>query len=87
MINRPLLDPGALEGVDLADPRLHAEYDLTEVWRHLRDTAPVHRHPATRRGDGFWVITRYDDVATVYKDGRIVLVRAGQRPRHPAGGR
>ncbi|WP_327299449.1 MULTISPECIES: cytochrome P450 [unclassified Streptomyces] len=77
MINRPLLDPGALEGVDLADPRLHAEYDLTEVWRHLRDTAPVHRHPATRRGDGFWVITRYDDVATVYKDGRLFSSERG----------
>ena len=62
-MRRPALDPDELSSVDLADPRLHAGYDLTEVWRHLRDEAPVYWHDK-----GFWVITRYADVAAVYRD-------------------
>jgi cytochrome P450 len=57
-----------LANIDLADPRVHAEQDLSETWRRLRSDAPVHWHPATDRHDGFWVITRYADVAGVYRD-------------------
>lgn len=37
---------GPLVGVDLASPVQHAERDFTDVWRLLRDEAPVLWHPA-----------------------------------------
>jgi cytochrome P450 len=68
---RPVLDPRDLAGIDLADVRLHADHDLTLVWRHLRDERPVHWNPSpgTAAG-GFWAVTRYADVLAVYRDHR-----------------
>lgn len=66
-----MLDPGDLAGIDLADVRLHADHDLTRLWRHLRDERPVHWNPSpgTAAG-GFWAVTRYADVLAVYRDQR-----------------
>ncbi|EFL19618.1 SimI [Streptomyces sp. C] len=55
-------------GLDLSDPVLHAEQDLTEVWRTLRDRDPVHWQPPRDGRPGFWVVTRHEDVAAVYRD-------------------
>ncbi|MDN3356466.1 cytochrome P450 [Actinomadura sp. DC4] len=41
---------------------------MTEVWRRLRSTDPVHRHPATPQGPEFWVVSRYEDVVRVLRD-------------------
>ncbi|GHF27749.1 cytochrome P450 [Kitasatospora xanthocidica] len=68
MDTRPVQDPDELDRIDLADPVLHATRDLTEVWRHLRDNAPLYRHRDTERGEGFWVVTRREDMETLYKD-------------------
>jgi cytochrome P450 len=65
---RPLLDPDALETIDLADPGVHAEHDLSAVWRRLRTEQPVYRHPESGDGPGFWVLTRHADVSSVYRD-------------------
>ena len=53
--------------LDLADPKLHAEYDLTDTFRRWRDESPVFWHEAGDR-PAFWVLTRYADVAAVYRD-------------------
>ncbi|MEU8659794.1 cytochrome P450 [Actinoplanes philippinensis] len=66
-----------LDGADLADPRVHAERDLGAVWRRLRDEDPVHRHGPAGEADGFWVVTRYDDVAAVYKDSETFTSERG----------
>lgn len=65
---RPVVSPDELDDIDLADPRLHAERDLSEVWRYLRAERPFYRQP--ERGDqpGFWVLSRYSDAMAVYKD-------------------
>ena len=68
MTDRPAVTGSDLESVDLADPRLHAEHDLTELWLHLRASDPVYWHPGGAGHDGFWVITRHRDVAAVYRD-------------------
>jgi novobiocin biosynthesis protein NovI len=60
--------PGSLDTIDLADPKLHAERDLSAVWRHLRATRPVYWQPPRGTQPGFWVITRYADALTVYRD-------------------
>jgi len=74
----PSLDPGE---IDLTEIDL-AEIDLTDLDRFadgfphatfaaLRQRAPVHWHPPTGHtpdGDGFWVLSRYDDVLAVATD-------------------
>jgi cytochrome P450 len=57
-----------LDNVDLTDPATFVGPGLTELWRRLRRERPVHLHPATAWGQDFWVLTRYDDVLSVYKD-------------------
>ncbi|WP_369237464.1 cytochrome P450 [Streptomyces sp. R21] len=68
MFDCPRLGPADLPTTDLADPRVHATYDLTDIWRHLRAEEPVYWQPETAGHPGFWVVTRYDDVASVYKN-------------------
>ncbi|GAA2816410.1 cytochrome P450 [Crossiella cryophila] len=68
MSTRTLVAPRSLAELDLADPRLHAEQDLSEVWRTLRRSEPVHRHRPVGRAPGFWVVTRFADAAEVYLD-------------------
>lgn len=53
---------------NLVDPKTYADHDVAEVWRRLRADDPVYRHPATAEGPGFWVLTRYEDVARVLRD-------------------
>ncbi|MEU0009356.1 cytochrome P450 [Streptomyces sp. NPDC006314] len=54
--------------LDLADPVLHAENDLSEVWRWLRTQEPLHWQPERGSRPGFWVLTRHADVAAAYRD-------------------
>ncbi|HEY1571208.1 MAG TPA: cytochrome P450 [Pseudonocardiaceae bacterium] len=54
--------------VNLADPATFALPGLESVWRRFRETAPVYRHPETRFGPAFWVLTRHADVLAVLKD-------------------
>ncbi len=60
-------DPPAEYPLDLADPKLHATYDMAATFGRWRDDSPVFWHEAGDR-PGFWVVTRYADVAAVYRD-------------------
>jgi cytochrome P450 len=53
---------------NLADPKTYIEHDMGAVWRRLRADDPVHWHPPTTEGHGFWVVTRYDDISRVLRD-------------------
>ncbi|MFJ1608835.1 cytochrome P450 [Streptomyces sp. NPDC088253] len=82
-----------LAEVDLSDPRTFWSHDMDAVWRRLRDEHPVHRHPDTPQGRGFWVLSRYDDVMAMYKDSQTFLSGPGnmleslQKPQgDPAAG-
>lgn len=68
MTTRRTIAPEELDTLNLADPRLHAESDLSAVWRHLREHQPVHWNPATDTAPGFWVVSRHADVTSVYRD-------------------
>ena len=53
-------------GIDLTDPDLFADGPPHDVYRYLRDEAPVYWHeptPNTPGGEGFWCLTRHEDVA------------------------
>lgn len=58
----------ALDTMDLGDPHTFADHDLTEFWRTLRDTTPVHWNPPAGGRRGFWVVSRYDDIMASYRD-------------------
>jgi cytochrome P450 len=66
----PTFDPGRLASLDLTSPAVHAQYDLSEVWRHLRDEQPLYRHPPVGGNPGYWVVTRHADVTAVFRDGQ-----------------
>jgi novobiocin biosynthesis protein NovI len=67
-MTRPIVNPEDLDSLDLADPVLHAENELSEVWRRLREERPYYWHEPKGEGPGFWVFTRHRDAMTVYRD-------------------
>ncbi|GAT70663.1 cytochrome P450 [Planomonospora sp. ID91781] len=70
--------PGPPEGLDLLDPGLFARDAFWPVFAWLRRNAPVHRHPEPD-GPGFWVVSRYRDIAAVYADAETFSSRYGMR--------
>ncbi|MFY4719233.1 cytochrome P450 [Streptomyces sp. LaBMicrA B280] len=68
MTSRPMVSPEDIDRIDLASPHLYAENELDEVWRHLRTNRPVYWQPPREDRPGFWVISRYADVNSVYQD-------------------
>ncbi|MEM7220922.1 MAG: cytochrome P450 [Pseudomonadota bacterium] len=50
--------------IDLTDPATFAAGHPRELYRHLQDEAPCYWHEEAE-GPGFWVLTRYDDVAEI----------------------
>jgi cholest-4-en-3-one 26-monooxygenase len=54
--------------INLLDPMIFEDKVPHEWFTWLRRKAPVFRHPEPG-GPGFWVITRYDDVVEVGRDG------------------
>lgn len=57
-----------LMAVNLVDHRSHVEADLTDYWQLLRSEFPVYWHAPTELGPGFWVVSRYADIVSIYKD-------------------
>ena len=56
---------------DLSDDASFASGFPQDAFTWLREHDPVHWHPPTAKtpdGDGFWVVSRYDDIMTVLRD-------------------
>jgi cytochrome P450 len=66
----------SLQDIDLLDHDLFAEREPWDVFDLLRREAPVYWHPEPG-GDGFWVLTRYDDVASVIRDTKTFSSEVG----------
>lgn len=64
--------------VDLLDPEPFRRNDFWKTFRWLRAHDPVHRH-AEPDGPGFWVLSRYRDIAGVYGDSATFSSRHGMR--------
>ncbi|HEX6526493.1 MAG TPA: cytochrome P450 [Streptosporangiaceae bacterium] len=64
--------------VDLTDPALFASNQFWGVLAWLRANDPVHWHEEAD-GSGFWVVSRYDDIAAVYLDHDSFSSRWGMR--------
>lgn len=77
MTPRPVVCPGEIDDINLADPRLHAERELSDLWRYLRAERPFYRQPERGSQPGFWVISRYQDAMAVYRDKEHFTTQGG----------
>ncbi|MDT0270075.1 cytochrome P450 [Streptomyces sp. DSM 44915] len=59
-----------LSAVDLTNPRTFEERDLRPYWRTLRDEHPLFWHDPRGDNPGFWVVSRYADMLTVFRDNK-----------------
>jgi cytochrome P450 len=65
-----------LGAANLLDHDLFADHEPWELFDVLLRDAPVYRHPEPD-GDGFWVVTRYDDVLAVVRDPKTFSSEVG----------
>lgn len=66
--------------IDLTDPDRFADGPPHEMYRWLRDEAPVYWHeptPTTPDGEGFWCLTRYEDVSWAAKEPQLLSSAGG----------
>jgi cytochrome P450 len=66
--------------LDLSDRATFAEGFPHPYFNWLRDHDPIFWHeptPATPDGEGFWVVTRYDDAQTIFADPRVFSSETG----------
>jgi cytochrome P450 len=70
MTTRPLTIAEELTALDLADPRTFIDLDLADMWQRFRVHQPVHWNPPGGDRPGFWALSRYADIASVYKDNK-----------------
>jgi cytochrome P450 len=57
-----------LSSIDIASPEVYEHGVPHERFGLLRERDPVHWHPWSWSGGGFWAITKYDDVVAISKD-------------------
>lgn len=75
--------PGAGLNIDVYNPDNYVAGVPHEEFRRLRDEAPLywHSYPDLENGegsdDGYWVVTRHEDVKTVAKDNRRFSAQRG----------
>ncbi|GAA2487502.1 cytochrome P450 [Streptomyces gobitricini] len=62
--------PPPLGTYDLTDPRTFLDVDPHALWRRFRAESPVHWHATDTPVPGFWVISTYADVVTIYRDNK-----------------
>jgi cytochrome P450 len=66
-----------LVSIDLTDPSLYTERVPHDLFARLRAIDPVHRHPETTAGRGFWALTKHADIAKVSRDPKTFSSAAG----------
>jgi len=71
-----------IDEIDLTQTELYRQGFPHEVFTTLREQAPVWRHPETpgferTGGEGFWVLSRYEDIRNVNRASDVFLSRAG----------
>ncbi len=76
-MTRTPVSPEDLDDLDLADPVLHAERDLSEVWRYLRAERPNYWHAPRGDQPGFWVFSRHSDAMSVYRKKEFFTTERG----------
>ena len=71
-----------LDGIDLTQSSLYRQGFPHDVFTKLREEAPVWQHPQTpgfeqTGGEGFWVLSRYEDIRNVNRQSALFLSSGG----------
>ncbi len=64
-------------GINLNDPMLFLENRAHDAFRVLRREAPVHWNPGTEVQNGFWSITKYEDLLFVSRHPELFISSKG----------
>jgi cytochrome P450 len=59
---------GDLKDINIADPGVYERGLPHDAFRLLRDESPVHWHPWPDRSNGFWAISRHEDIVRISRD-------------------
>ncbi len=59
-----------LSQINLLNPDRFVQGVPHEWFTYLRQHAPIYKHPEPNGGPGFWVVSRYDDVVAINRDGQ-----------------
>ncbi len=78
--------PVPLEDVDLADLDVFARNEAWGMLDTLRAQAPVHWNPEGGGNQGFWSVTRFEDIERVDKDPETFTSDEVHQPGGAAGG-
>ncbi|MEV7978964.1 hypothetical protein [Streptomyces sp. NPDC086519] len=79
-MTRPVVSPDELHSLEFADPRTHAERELTEACPHPRAERPCHRQSPRADRLGCQVLSHYADAMPVYRDEEHVTTERGAEP-------
>ncbi len=66
-----------LSDIDLNDPELFQREGFHEVLRRLRQESPVHWSPPGEVANGFWSITKYEDIRYVSRNPELFISSKG----------
>lgn len=67
----------AIDQINLFDPAMYVEHSFHEPLRTLRQEDPVHWHPANNEFEGFWSLTKYDDILQVSRSPELFMSGRG----------
>ena len=65
------------DDINLNDPSLFETEQAHEMFRILREQDPVHWNPGGQQANGFWSITKYDDVMFVSRNPEMFISSKG----------
>jgi cytochrome P450 len=81
-----LAQPPLPHGINLNDPRIFERAEAHDAFRILRRETPVHWNPGTEELNGFWSLTKYEDILFVSRNPNLFISSkgiAGPGLRHP----
>lgn len=71
--------------INLNDARIFQDNEAHDVLRMLRRESPVHWNPGDERWQGFWSITRDEDILQgIASPGTVYIEQGHRRPLPPA---
>ncbi|MCK9497033.1 MAG: cytochrome P450 [Dehalococcoidia bacterium] len=67
----------ATHDINLHNVNLFLHDEFHEAFRVLRQEAPVHWNPGSARANGFWSMTKYEDILTISRNPEIFISSKG----------
>src|SRR5260370_40816247 len=77
-----------IDEINLLDPGVFERGEAHDAFRLLRRESPVHWHPGTHELNGFWSLTKYEDVLFVSRHPELFTSAkgiGGPGPPRPRG--